>query len=95
MCSRQKSIPRKGVSSMARQSDFPQMKRMTMLARLCEVLQMAGLGNLQYIHWDDAVGGVMVKYKHDPRIHYMLAGKNMKDVDLVDAVIQRVREEYR
>lgn len=80
---------------MARQNDFPQMKRMTMLARLCEVLQMAGLGNLQYIHWDDAVGGVMVKYKHDPRIHYMLAGKNMKDVDLVDAVIQRVREEYR
>ena len=75
--------------------DFPQIKRMPMLARLCEVLQMTGLGNLQYIHWDDAAGGVMVKYKHDPRIHYMLAGKIMKDVDLVDAVIQRVREEYR
>ena len=80
---------------MAQENDFSRMRRMSICAKLCELLQMTGLGNLQYIHWDDAAGGVMVKYKHDPRIHYMLAGKNMKDVDLIEAVIQRVREEYR
>lgn len=80
---------------MEQNDDFPRMRRMSLCAKLCELLQMAGYKSLDYIHWDDAIGGVMVKDRYKPTIRYMLAGKKMKDIDLIEAVIERVRSEYK
>ena len=48
---------------MARQNDFPQMKRMTMLARLCEVLQMAGHDELMSIGWNESIGAAFIHFR--------------------------------
>ena len=49
---------------MAQENDFPQMKRMTMLARLCEVLQMAGHDELMSIGWNESIGAAFIHFRY-------------------------------
>lgn len=46
------------------ESDFPRMKRMTMLARLCEVLQMTGHDELMSIGWNESIGAAFIHFRY-------------------------------
>ena len=46
------------------ESNFPRMKRMTMLARLCEVLQMAGHDELMSIGWNESIGAAFIHFRY-------------------------------